>query len=461
MNNLSILHASLLKNTSHTQYFFYIVMMKKNIVYFSFILCSLYFVNPIKAQINLPIDFENEQISNDDIIHFNGGSGYVVYNPQIDNDNPSEYVGVVIRDGGDIWAGTYIELDSYLDFSTNTTLNMRVLSPYPGLMVKFKIEGDQGAFPSEPATERDSYTTKNNEWEMLSWDFSGEPSNTYRKLVLMFDFGNIGDGTANSTFYYDDIYQTDPSGGLSQMDLPVTFEDPSVYYVLTDFGGNGPSTILETVDGNYARVEKNSGAETWAGVTIGSGAGFLNNIPVTNTDTKMFVHVYVSGTTQTGIPIKLKIENSQDATQSVETDTNTTVAGEWETMEFDFSNESDGTAALNTNFVFDMASIFFNFGSSGNQNIVYYFDNVSFGAPLSVDDNLPTSYKIYPNPFIDVINVLGIEGDETIVVNDILGKEISKGVGVEKINLSGFEKGTYFLTLSKGGQSSTFKVIKK
>ena len=33
----------------------------------------------------------------------------------------------------------------------------------------------------------------------------------------MFDFGNVGDGTADSTFYYDDIYQTDPSGGLSQM----------------------------------------------------------------------------------------------------------------------------------------------------------------------------------------------------------------------------------------------------
>ena len=43
-----------------------------------------------------------------------------------------------------------------------------------------------------------------------------------------------------------------------------------IYYVLTDFGGNGPSTILETVDGNYARVEKNSGAETWAGGTGGT-----------------------------------------------------------------------------------------------------------------------------------------------------------------------------------------------
>ena len=80
---------------------------------------------------------------------------------------------------------------------------------------------------------------------------------------------------------------------------------------------------------------------------------------------------------------------------------------------------------------------------------------------VPVDDNLLTSYKVYPNPFIDVINLLGTEGDETIIINDILGKEIFKGVGVEEINLSGFEKGTYFLTLSKGSQSSTFKVIKK
>tara|TARA_Y100000766_G_scaffold157358_1_gene135137 strand:- start:27 stop:1331 length:1305 start_codon:yes stop_codon:yes gene_type:complete len=434
--------------------------MKSKFIY-TISLILIFISNSIFGQIELPINFEDEQITNSDIIHFNGGSGYVVYNPQIDNDNPSEYVGVVIRDGGDIWAGAYIELDSYLDFSSNTTLNMRVLSPYPGLLIKFKIEGDIGAFPSEPATERDSYTTKTNEWEILSWDFSGEPSNTYRKLVLMFDFGNVGDGTANSTFYYDDIYQTDPSGGLSQMDLPVTFEDTNVYYVLTDFGGNGPSTILDTVDGNYARVEKNSGAETWAGVTIGSGAGFLNDIPITDSNTKMFVRVYVSGTEQTGIPIKLKIENSQDPTQSVETDTNTTVSGEWEIMEFDFSNESEGTAALNTNYIFDMASIFFDFGSTGNQNTVYYFDNVSFGSPLNVDDNLFLSYRVYPNPFTEKINISGIKGTEIIVVNDILGKEMFRGVGVEKINLSNYQKGTYFLTVTKKAISSRFKILKK
>ena len=423
----------------------------KNILSLLILFCT----PAINAQILLPIDFEDDQVLNEDIIHFNGGSGYVVYNPQIDDNNPSEHVGVIIRDGGDIWAGTYIELDEYLDFSTNTTLNMKVLSPYPGLMVKFKIEGDIGEFPSEPATERDAYTTATNEWEILSWDFSGEPSDTFRKLVLMFDFGNVGDGTADSTFYYDDIYQTDPSGGLSQIDLPVTFDDPSVYYVLTDFGGNGPSTILETIDGNYARVEKNSGAETWAGVTIGSGAGFLNDIPITNTDTKMFVDVFVSGTDQTGIPIKLKIENSQDPTQSVETDMNTTVAGEWETMEFDFLNESEGTAALNTDFVFDMASIFFNFGSSGNQDIVYFFDNVSFGSQLSANDNLLAAYRIYPNPFIDVLYLVA---EENIEVRDILGKLIYSSEGTHRVQTSDWESGIYFIHLKNKKQ--TYKVIK-
>lgn len=434
----------------------------KNNYSISVILIFMLISSSVIGQIELPINFENDQITNEDIIHFNGGSGYVVYNPQIDDDNPSDWAGVVIRDGGDIWAGTYIELDGYIDFSTNTTLNMNVLSPYPGLMVKFKIEGNQGAFPSEPATERNAYTTKTNEWEILSWDFSGEPSNTYTKLVLMFDFGNVGDGTADSTFYYDDIFQTDPSGGLSQMDLPVTFEDPSVYYVLTDFGGNGPSTILETVDGNYARVEKDGGAETWAGVTIGSGAGFLNEIPVTSTNTKMYVDVYVSeDNSQTGIPIRLKIEDSNDPTKSVETEAFTTQTGVWETMEFDFSNEAEGTAELNTSYVFNMASIFFNFGSTGSQNVVYYFDNVSFGAPLSVEENLLLSYRIYPNPFVERINIFGIEGGEKIIINDILGKEIFKGIGVEEINLSTFEKGVYFLTLSKDNQTKTFKILKK
>ena len=410
------------------------------------------------SQINLPIDFENNQIINQDFIFFNGGSGYVVFNPQVDDNNPSEKVGVIIRDGGDIWAGSYLELDDYLDFSENTTLNMQILSPYPGLLVKFKIEGDQGDFPSEPATERDAYTTSSNQWETLSWDFSGEASNTYRKLVLMFDFGNIGDGSLDSTFYFDNIFQSDPSGGLVQMDLPVTFDDPSVYYVLTDFGGNGPSTILETVDGNYARVEKNPGAESWAGLTIGSGAGFLNQIPVSNTDTKIYADIYVSGTDQIGIPIRLKIENSNDPTQSVETDSFTTLSGEWETMEFDFSNHVDGTQELNTNFFFNKASIFFNFGNPGNQNTIFYFDNVYFGSALSIEENVPLSNLVYPIPSSGNIFLNSDIEFDAIIFNSI-GEQVFKKKVKKDMDISKLEKGIYFLHLFDGANNSIHKIV--
>tara|TARA_Y200000002_G_scaffold159991_1_gene132185 strand:- start:3252 stop:4553 length:1302 start_codon:yes stop_codon:yes gene_type:complete len=420
--------------------------------------------NTFNGQVNMPVDFENAQVTFEDFINFNGGAGYVVYNPQIDDENASESVGLIVRDGGDIWAGSYLELEDYLDFSTNTTINMRVLSPYPGLMVKFKIEGDQGSFPSEPATERDAYTTTTNQWEVLSWSFAGEPSNTYRKLVLMFDFGNIGDGTADSTFYFDDIYQTDPSGGLGQIDLPITYDDSSIYYSFIPFGDDSVEIeLLETTSGNYGKVVKSNIAESWAGVTLSNETGLVNTIPVTSSNSKMYVHVNIENTSTTNIPIRLKIENSNDPTQSVETEAFTTVTNQWEVLEFNFNNEATGTAALNENYPFDMVSIFFNFGSSGDNQTVYNFDNISFGSPISLSTNssILSSYKVYPNPFVNTINIFGIDGVETVVINDVLGKEIFKGVGVEEINLSSFEKGTYFLTLSKGNQSSTFKVIKK
>jgi hypothetical protein len=419
---------------------------------------SLFCIVTINAQISLPIDFENEQILNEDIINFDGGTGSVVYNPQIDDNNPSENVGVIVRDEGDIWAGSYIELNSYLDFSTNTHISMSVYTPISGLTVKFKLEGDNDA-----QTERNAYTTLSNDWETLSWSFAGEPSGTYNKLVLMFDFGNVGDGSVNSTFYFDNITTFDPSGGLNQIDLPVTFEDPEVYYSLIDFEGNGPSTIVEEEGNHYVQVIKNDESGTSAGVTIGTEEGFATNIPITSSDTKMYAHVYVEGTTQTGIPIRFKIENSNDPTQSVETEAFTSVAGEWEVLEFDFSNEATGTAALNTSYPFNKASIFFNFGASGDNEIIYRFDNVSFGSPmsLSISDNISTYYKIYPNPFIDKINIIGIDGTEKIIINDLLGKEVYRGVGINIINFSDFAKGSYFLTLSKENKSHTFKIIKK
>ena len=411
------------------------------------------------SQMALPINFEEGQVTTESFVDFNGGTGTVVDNPFITDDNPSNTVGKIVRDGGDIWAGSYL-IVSPLDFTTETTIKMSVYSVSPGLLVKFKLEDDND--PVTAAVERDAYTTKYNQWETLTWSFSGEQSNIFQKLVLMFDFGNTGDGTENSTFYFDDIYQFDPTGGLAQIDLPITYDDSSIYYSLIPFGDEeGASDILyNSGANNLAYVAKSSSAATWAGVTISNESGLENNIPVTSSNSKMYVHTYVTGSSNTGIPVRLKIENKNDPTQSVETEAYTTVVDAYEVLEFDFNNEATGTAALNESYPFNMASLFFNFGSAGDDQTVYYFDNISFGSPISLglDSVSNESFKLYPNPVEDH---LYIQSSDTTIKNidiyNILGEKIYSTSSENRLDMSSYSAGIYFVKIN----NSTFKIVKK
>ena len=407
----------------------------------------------------LPINFEDGQVTTESFVDFNGGTGTVVDNPFITDDNSSNTVGKIVRDGGDIWAGSYL-IVSPLDFTSETTIKMNVYSASPGLLVKFKLEDDND--PVTAVVERDAYTTKSNQWETLTWSFSGEQSNIFQKLVLMFDFGNTGDGTESSTFYFDDIYQFDPTGGLAQIDLPITYDDSSIYYSLIPFGDEeGASDIIyNSGANNLAYVAKSSSAATWAGVTISNESGLENNIPVTSSNSKMYVHTYVTGSSNTGIPVRLKIENKNDPTQSVETEAYTTVVDAYEVLEFDFNNEATGTAALNESYPFNMASLFFNFGSAGDDQTVYYFDNISFGSPISLGLDIVSneSFKLYPNPVEDY---LYIQSSDTTIKNidiyNILGKKIYSTSSENRLDMSSYSAGIYFIKVN----NSTFKIFKK
>ena len=411
------------------------------------------------SQIDLPINFEESQVTTESFVNFNGGTGTVVDNPFPSDYNPSNTVGKIVRLGGDIWAGSYL-IVSPLDFTTETTIKMSVYSVSPGLLVKLKLEDDND--PVTAAVDRDAYTTKYDQWETLTWSFSGEPANTFQKLVLMFDFGNTGNGTENSTFYFDDIYQFDPTGGLAQIDLPITYDDSSIYYSLIPFGDEeGASDIIyNSGQNNLAYVAKSSSAATWAGVTVSNESGLENNIPVTSSNSKMYVHTYVTGSSNTGIPVRLKIENKNDPTQSVETEAYTTVVDAYEVLEFDFNNEATGTAALNESYPFNMASLFFNFGSAGDDQTVYYFDNISFGSPISLglDSVSNESFKLYPNPVEDH---LYIQSSDTTIKNidiyNILGKKIYSTSSENRLDMSSYSAGIYFVKIN----NSTFKIVKK
>lgn len=344
---------------------------------------------------SLPFDFETSPTTGD-FVDFDGGVANVVANPYPDPENNSSMVGQIIRNGGQVWAGSKIILSAPLDFSTNSSIEMKLYTSAPvGTVVKIKLEYGTGAF-----AEVDQLTTMTNAWETLSWDFTGTPSQ-FNELVFMFDFGNLGDGTSTSTFYFDDVDQVF-SG--AQIDLPVDFEGNSVNYTMTDFGGNFSQRESDFSDpsNNLVRVTKPMGAASWAGTTIGTPSGFATDIPLSLTESVMSVRVW---SPTSGTPIRLKVEDSDDPTHTCETEVNTTIAMGWETLYFDFSNEAPGTSALSfglaNGWTYNMASIFFNFGTDGNTagETTYYFDDVVFGSVgLSQEQYFSGSTLAFPNP---------------------------------------------------------------
>ena len=371
---------------------------------------------------SLPIDFESD-ITTENFIDFDGGMAMVIVNPQSNGINTSTKVAQIVRDGGEIWSGSKIELTENLDFSVDNMLSMKVFTTAPiGTVIKFKVEGDG-------SDERDAVTTVSNEWEKLTWDFTGVSPN-YKWVVFMFDFGNTGNGSEASTFLFDDVQQS--FGGI-QINLPVDFESDEVNYTVIPFEGNAASLVQDPTDENNTVIQstKTNGASGSAGTTIGTAAGFATDIPLTLNDSRMTVKVWSPAA---GIPIRLKVEDSNDVTHTCETETNTTVAG-WETIEFDFANQAPGTESLSVGlqmgWTYNKASIFFNFGSDGVQDggQTYYFDDVKFGAlPSVIVEIALLGIEVSPNPSYDTWRLHSSQ--------DIITK-------VEVLNMSGLLIDTY------------------
>ncbi len=356
----------------------------------------------------LPVTFESTSINyawND----FSGGNVTVVANPHSSAANASTRVAKMVKNAGDPWGGSWIGLGGPIDFSTNKVFRMKVFSPRVGAKVLLKVEN---AGNGSIAFEKEVLTTVANAWEDLAFDYRTiNAANEYHNIVVIFDNGTPGDGSANFTFYMDDIRLTDAMPN-SRIDLPVTFDEPGVNYTVTDFGNN---QTVDAVDPNNAnnkvkKTTKVNGAETWAGTTIGTSTGFATAIPLTAASSQMSVRVYSPAA---GIRVLLKVEDHTNGQRSVETFATTTMAGEWETLIFDFNNQAPGTAAFNATYTYDMASIFFDFGNTGNGK-VFYWDDVrklstnfveSVSLPLTFEsNNLTYTWNDFDGGVVTVVN---------------------------------------------------------
>lgn len=167
----------------------------------------------------LPIDFESTTLTylfND----FGNASTSKISNPYMIGSNLSSNVGKTTKNLGETWAGTFIDLGATIDFSTFTSIKMKVWSQYPGVVVKLKLEN-----PSNPTVniESDVTNTLSNAWEELTFSFPGiVNANNYKRIVVFFNFGFSGNG---ESYYFDDIALTQ---GLSNENFTLN-QQPLVY----------------------------------------------------------------------------------------------------------------------------------------------------------------------------------------------------------------------------------------
>jgi hypothetical protein len=413
----------------------------------------------VGKQIELPIGFDdvNYDYTFGD---FGGAASSVVEDPK---DASNKVMKVVKTAGAEVWAGTTMSTNLGLAKAIPlkagaTTMQARVYSPAAGITVKLKVEDRTNG---NIAVETDALTTVANAWEVLEFNFanqsSGTPAinfaNTYDKASIFFDFGNAGSG---KVFYCDDVMMKPAAVVLSQINLPVTFDATTVNYTMTDFGNNSTVDAVDPTSSSnkVKKTTKVNGAETWAGTTIGTPSGFASKIPITSSATTMSVNVYSPAA---GLKIKLKIEDKNDGNKSVETDVLTTVANTWETLVFDFSNQSSGTAALNTSYTYDKASIFFDFGNAGTGK-VFYWDDVQFGAPANTTSlALPLTFESSTLNYA-FTNFDG--GAVTIVNNPVSGTGNTSAKVGKMVKGAGQPWGGSYITLDSRIDFSTKKTFK-
>jgi len=149
---------------------------------------------PPSSKYDLPLDFE---VIEPIFSTFGNSTADVIVNPDMTGANTSGKVLETIH-GNETWSGILVDLNSKLDFSTNTNIKLKVWSPVTGdFRLKLEDQADPNSF-----VEVDVMVTTANSWVEITFDMTGTPT-SFDRMVLF-----PGWGVANAvTFYIDDILQ--------------------------------------------------------------------------------------------------------------------------------------------------------------------------------------------------------------------------------------------------------------
>jgi hypothetical protein len=301
--------------------------------------------------------------------------------------------------------------------------------------------------------ELDVNTTVTNEWETLTWDFSGQTAGTeWISVVLFFEFieGLPGDG---STYYYDDIELALPVSDL--VELPVTFESATADYNVIGFEGAdaavepNPDPSGINTSNTVVRLTKTEGAAFYAGTAMGL------DVPIDFSETESIS--IKTWSPKADIPVRLKLEGP--AGEFMELDVNTTLTNEWETLTWDFSGQTAGVDWLTVVLFFEFIE-----GLPGDGTTYYYDDIELADAPLSINDNFMSTVVSYPNPVKSYWNVKAEQTITDIIIYNLFGQRIisiSPNMTNVTLNMSEMRSGVYLAHVFSDQGTKIIKLLKE
>jgi hypothetical protein len=321
-------------------------------------------IQPALETVGLPLTFE-EDISFF-FTQFDAANG-VIDNPDKSGINESDKVAEQVRFAGSEFAGGSLNFPGGIDFSSSSVITMKVWSPAADIPVLLKL------LPSENV-EAITNTTVANQWEELSFDFTGLTDGEWTGLNFVFNAGTVDPD--NTTYYFDDVEVF--GSVLDPIDLPVDFEDTGVNYALDAFEGISAQIVVDPTNAENSVVElmRSDSAATFAGLTVGSN-GFANAFPFSETATQISMRIWSPAA---GINVRMKVEDATNNAVFAETEQATTVAMDWETLVFDYGQPIEGGAFLDTANTYDVITVFPNFGTDGATAgaQTFYIDDLIF-----------------------------------------------------------------------------------
>jgi len=201
----------------------------------------------------------------------------------------------------------------------------------------------------------------------------------------MFDFGNIGNGTASSTFYFDDIQQVIGPPAPSLLSLPLTFELGEVNSDFLNFSG-AVGSVIPNPQISGINTSSTVGEIVRYGGDIWAGSKIILASPITfSTNWIISMKIYTSA--PIGTRLKLELEGPSGI---ITLDALTTQSGAWETVSWNFHNQT-GT--------YNRMAFLFDFGVVGNgtTSSTFLFDDIQqisgSAPPTPIPATLPISFE--------------------------------------------------------------------